>query len=211
MTDSNTGTNSNGSNGNGATSADLAEQLKPGAKPLDLDLPEMSGGEESEEDDVIGDIGERTMGRMLGEIVWVMTQSPGHKHFALGDLEWMVMPPLLLEQYRIFRDGEKPVGVALWAYLDEEAEKKIESGVGRLMPQEWSKGASLDPERGLKAGEGGSLWLVDLICPFATPENKLIEKCLGDLMQSVFAGKTFKFHHTDAKTGQRKVMELKGV
>ncbi len=84
--------------------------------------------------------------------------------------------------------------------------------MGRLMPQEWSHGATLDGERGLKAGEeGGSLWLVDLICPFATSENKLIEKYLGDLMQSAFAGKPFKFHHTDFETGKRKVMELKGV
>jgi cytolysin-activating lysine-acyltransferase len=150
-----------------------------------------------------------TVARMLGEITWVMTQSGGHKHFSLGDLEWMVMPALLLEQYRIFRDGTQPLGVALWAYLDEEAEKKLETG-GRLRPDEWAVGMKLSTEDGVSHKGGGSLWLVDLICPFGTPENQLADKMLADLIGGPFKGKKFKFHHTDIATGTRKVMELGG-
>ena len=151
-----------------------------------------------------------TVARMLGEIVWIMTQSPGHKHFALGDLEWMVMPALLLEQYRIFRNGDQPLGVPLWAYLSPEAEEKLKSGAGRLRPDEWAVGMKLDPEDGVTHGEGGALWLVDLICPFHTPENKMADQMLADLIQGPFKGKKFKFHHTDPATGERKVMELGG-
>jgi len=151
-----------------------------------------------------------TVARMLGEIVWIMTQSPGHKHFALSDLEWMVMPALLLEQYRIFRNGDQPLGVALWAYLSPEAEEKLKSGSGRLRPDEWAVGMKLDPEDGVSHGEGGALWLVDLICPFHTPENKMADQMLADLIQGPLKGKKFKFHHTDSATGARKVMELGG-
>lgn len=152
----------------------------------------------------------KTMGNMLGEIVWLMTQSPGHKHFALSDLEWMVMPALLLEQYRIFRNGSQPLGVALWAYLDEEAEAKIEGGSNRLRPDEWAVGMKLDPKKGAVRDAGGSLWLIDLIAPFNTPENKMADKMLADLIQGPFKGKKFKFHNVDPKTKTRRVMELGG-
>lgn len=151
----------------------------------------------------------KTMGNMLGEIVWLMTQSAGHKHFALSDLEWMVMPALLLEQYRIFRNGTQPLGVALWAYLGPEAEEKLTTG-GRLRPDEWAVGMKLDPKKGAMRQPGGSLWLVDLIAPFHTPDNKMADKMLADLMQGPFKGKKFKFHHTDPKTHERKIMELGG-
>jgi len=65
------------------------------------------------------------------------------------------------------------------------------------MPQEWAPNMRIDAE-GISAGEGGSLWLIDLICPTQTPENKLADICLHDLMTSVFKGKRFKmFQHKD--------------
>jgi len=55
---------------------------------------------------------------------------------------------------------------------------------------------------------------VDLICPFHTPENKMPESIIGQmlagLIQGPFKTKKFKFHHTDPATGQRKVMEMGG-
>ena len=154
--------------------------------------------------------GDMTVARMLGEIVWVLTQSPTHKHFALADLEWMVMPPLSLEQYRIFRAGTRPIGVAFWAYLSDEAEQKLLSGAHRLRPDEWAVGMKIDPEDGISKQEGGTLWLVDLVCPFHTAENKLADKMLADLIQGPFKGKKFKFHHTDPATGKREVKEIGG-
>lgn len=153
-----------------------------------------------------------TIGQMLGDITWILTQSPMHKHFALSDLEWMVMPPLLLEQYRIFRDdNHKPVGVAFWAYLTPEVEAKLQAGQTRIMPQEWAVGAKLDPERGMRATEGGNLWLMEMICPGHTLENKLADRCLVDLMETVFKGKAFKCYQHDPETGIRAVKELRGL
>lgn len=141
-----------------------------------------------------------TVSHMLGEMVWLMTQSPTHRHFALSDLEWMIMPPLMLEQYRVFRGDTTPVGLALWAWLSEEAEKKLEAGLGRLRPDEWKS--------------GDRLWLVDLVAPGATAENKLTEKMLGDLLQTLAPqlgqakdGKLC-FHRTDPKTGERTVVRV---
>ena len=169
--------------------------------------------------------GQPTVSHMLGEIVWLLTQSPTHKHFALADLEWMVMPPLLLEQYRVFRGETTPVGLALWAWLSPEAETKLNAGAGRLRPDEWRAGG-LDVahlKQAMAGDEGasgtssrsahpdGNLWLVDLIAPFATPDNKMVEAMLADLMKTVFKSQTFRFHKTDPATGKREVVTLKGV
>jgi len=60
---------------------------------------------------------------------------------------------------------------------------------------------------------------VDLICPFHTPENKMPESIIGQMLADLmglndsggpFKTKKFKFHHTDPATGVRKVMELGG-
>ena len=89
---------------------------------------------------------------MLGEIAWLMTQSPRHKAMSLGDLEWLVMPAILLRQFRIFYQGERPVGVALWALADQLVAKRIDAGDTRLTAVEWKSGASKR--------------IVDIVAPF---------------------------------------------
>ncbi|MEZ5843207.1 MAG: toxin-activating lysine-acyltransferase, partial [Hyphomicrobiaceae bacterium] len=39
---------------------------------------------------------------VLGEIVWLMSQSQIHKRMFIQDLEWFVMTPILLQQFRLF-------------------------------------------------------------------------------------------------------------
>lgn len=84
----------------------------------------------------------KTVAQVLGEIVWLMTQSPRHKAVPLGDLEWLVMPAILLRQFRIFYSGQQPVGVVLWALVDELVARRIDSGDRRLTAVEWKCGTS---------------------------------------------------------------------
>jgi cytolysin-activating lysine-acyltransferase len=94
----------------------------------------------------------KTLAQVLGEIIWLMTQSPRHKAVPLGDLEWLVMPAILLRQFRIFYNGEQPVGVALWALVDDLVAKRIDAGNNRLTAVEWKSGAIMR--------------IVDLVAPF---------------------------------------------
>ena len=90
--------------------------------------------------------------QVLGEITWLMTQSPRHKAIPLGDLEWLVMPAILLRQFRIFYKGEQPVGVALWALVDDLVAKRIDAGDRRLTAVEWKGGTAMR--------------IVDIVAPF---------------------------------------------
>jgi cytolysin-activating lysine-acyltransferase len=94
----------------------------------------------------------KTVAQVLGEITWLMTQSPRHKAIPLGDLEWLLMPAILLRQFRIFYKGEQPVGVALWALADETVAKRIDAGDNRLSAVEWKSGSNLR--------------IVELVAPF---------------------------------------------
>jgi cytolysin-activating lysine-acyltransferase len=85
----------------------------------------------------------KTVSQVLGEITWLMTQSPRHKAIPLGDLEWSLMPAILLRQFRIFYKGEQPVGIALWALADDLVAKRIDAGDHRLSAAEWKSGTLL--------------------------------------------------------------------
>jgi cytolysin-activating lysine-acyltransferase len=97
----------------------------------------------------------KTVAQVLGEITWLMTQSAGHKSFFIGDLEWMVMTPILMQQFRMFYEKDKPIGVVLWAYTDAETSARLTEGGTRLRPQDWK---SDNPN--------SQAWVVDIIAPF---------------------------------------------
>jgi cytolysin-activating lysine-acyltransferase len=94
----------------------------------------------------------KTVAQVLGEITWLMTQSPRHKAIPFGDLEWLVMPAILLRQFRIFYHGEQPAGVALWALADDLVARRIDAGDKRLAAVEWKSGTNMR--------------IVDIVAPF---------------------------------------------
>ena len=158
-----------------------------------------------------GDGTPQTVAEALGQITWLFSQSPLHRQLKIADLEWSVMPAILVEQFRLFRFGPlpglenvnpaellpgfnkagleaMPLGVAFWGELSVAAEAKVEAGE-RLDAADWQS--------------GDRLWLLELISPFATPENKLSELMLADLVQGPFASRSFSLHRTDPASGRK--------
>jgi cytolysin-activating lysine-acyltransferase len=155
-----------------------------------------------------------TYGDAFGQIVWLLSQSKIHRELKIKDLEWSFMPAVMHQQFRIFRFGplpgvepsklleqvqnvkmieQMPLGVAIWAKLSEEAEAKLERGE-HLSQDEWKS--------------GDRIWLVELVSPYATPENKLQEAMLVDLVSGPFKDVAFSLHRTDPKTGKREKITM---
>lgn len=150
----------------------------------------------------------RTLGSMIGEIVWLMGQSPIHRELAIKDLEWLIMPAVVLGQYKLFRgDNGAPIGAALWAYLSDESEARFKTK-GKILPQEWGNGAQLDAEKGLIARSGGTLWLVELIAPFHTKENQHREQMLQDLLGTALNGQKLKMIHVNPDTHKKEEIQV---
>lgn len=106
----------------------------------------------------------KTVSQISGEITWLMTQSPRHKHIPLGDLEWLVMPAILLRQFRMFYKGEQPVGVAVWAMADDLVARRIDGGEKRLAAVEWKSGPNMR--------------IVELVAPFGA-EAEMLEQVVA--------------------------------
>lgn len=122
----------------------------------------------------------KTLSTVLGEIIWLMTRSANHRYFFISDLEWMVLQPVSLGQFRIFHGEEFPVGVLFWAYVNGEVEDRLQQGITRLSPADWKS--------------GNRLWLVDAITPFGN-----VQKMLEDLKQNVFPDTPFKYMQRNDK------------
>ena len=132
----------------------------------------------------------KTVATALGEIAWLLSQSPGHRHsLFVGDLEWLVMPPLTLAQYRLFYANDRPVGVAFWAFVSEPVEQRLAGG-GRLGANEWRS--------------GDRVWLVEIVAPFGGQD-----RMLADLQQTALADRKFRYIRVQPN-GRRETVEVAG-
>ncbi len=128
-----------------------------------------------------------SLSSVVGDTCILLSQSGLHRYsFFLGDIEWMILPPVMNGQFKLFHSDNKPVALALWAYVSDDVEKRLENGLGRMSVKDWNS--------------GDNLWLIDIIAPYGKAEQ-LIE----DLIKTVFADKTFKYHRT-TKDGSREVI-----
>lgn len=98
---------------------------------------------------------------MLGAVTWLMLQQSAFRAGLLGELEWRVLPPLMLGQARLFMRGDAPVGYASWALLSEEAVARWRQPPHRLALQDWSG--------------GDQVWLIDVFTPFGGAREMLQE------------------------------------
>mgnify|MGYP000850280573 CR=1 FL=1 len=117
--------------------------------------------------------GPSTPGDAFFQIAGLMASSPTHRHLFLADLEWLVLPPLMLQQFRIFRVKQRPVAFVSWAFLSEEAEARLQQSTPRLQPADWNS--------------GDRAWIVDVVMPFGN-----IPEALKELKSREFQGREVK-------------------
>ncbi len=117
----------------------------------------------------------------FGDIVALLSRSPVHRCFSIADLDWLLVPPILNDQFAVAEaklpDGHS-VGVAfvLWARVSEEVDKRLTQDPRypiRLHPSEW------------KSGE--IFWIID-----GVGEPKLIQALIAKVAKDAFADRPFK-------------------
>jgi len=138
---------------------------------------------------------------VLGEIVWLMSQSQIHKRMFIQDLEWFVMTPILLQQFRLFYAKDRPLGVVLWAHANEEVAGMLAEGVTKLRPQDWDcrrkPGARVVP--GQKPEDlivGTQAWVVEVIAPFGGLCRRHVcdmTEMVKDLKANVFPDRELRY------------------
>src|SRR4051812_49172990 len=83
------------------------------------------------------------------QIVGVLMRSPHYKQCTLGDLEWLVIPPLMAGQFRIgeapSQNGQGPtlpVALVLWASVSAEVDQRLMDNPSafQMKPEDWTSG-----------------------------------------------------------------------
>lgn len=135
--------------------------------------PSVVGGDANHLAEVLRKQAHHVAGKLplLGAVGWLMMQQAATRHTLLSELEWRVMPPLVLEQAKVYLRDQSPVAYVSWAYLSEGAAQRYQSAPHHLGTGDW------------KSGE--QIWIIDLMAPFGGASE-----VVRDLSESVFAGRT---------------------
>ncbi|WP_051516428.1 toxin-activating lysine-acyltransferase [Herbaspirillum sp. RV1423] len=89
---------------------------------------------------------------MLGPVAWLYGRTQDRRFLFMADLDWAVMPPVVLDQCRLFMRGKMPFAFMTWAFVGDEVHARLSQGQGKLAPHEW------------RSGEHA--WLIDVVAPF---------------------------------------------
>lgn len=136
---------------------------------------------------------ERVMGKIpvLGAVCWLMIQQPGARHTLLSELDWRVMPPLVLEQAKLYMRDSAPIAYVSWAMLSDTTAQRYIEAPHHLMAADWKS--------------GDQVWIIDLIAPFGGTTEVMKE-----LRESVFVGRPIHQLMPDAD-GQAKTLTWPAV
>ncbi len=110
---------------------------------------------------------------MLGPVTWLMMQQPHTRHTLLSELEWRVVPALMLEQAKLYMRGDAPLAYVSWARMSQEVGQRYRQAPHQLSFNDWKS--------------GDEIWLVDVVAPFGG-----VPKVMEELRQQVFAGQAIR-------------------
>ncbi|MBE0585638.1 MAG: toxin-activating lysine-acyltransferase [Desulfofustis sp.] len=117
----------------------------------------------------------------LGPVIMLYLQSPHRRYQFISDLEWLLIPPLVSGQCKLYMKQEYPISFVSWAFLSEAVESRLLGNGGRLRPEDWASGKRL--------------WLIDIVAPFGGVETVLTD------MRKSFADREIHLLAPDPATG----------
>lgn len=106
-------------------------------------------------------------------------QQSATRHTLLSELEWRVMPALVLDQVKLYMRDSAPIAYVSWARLSDAVAQRYMAPPHQLMAADWQSGPHI--------------WIVDLCAPFGGAQE-----VMKDLLATVFAGQEIHQLHMDS-------------
>lgn len=106
---------------------------------------------------------------ILGPVLWLYARDPARKFTFIGDVDWTVMPPVVLDQCRLYTKNGIPYAFVTWAKVSDAVDARLRSGQPKVAPHEWNSGPHV--------------WLIDVVAPFGQTDATLKE-----LRETVLSG-----------------------
>jgi cytolysin-activating lysine-acyltransferase len=107
---------------------------------------------------------------ILGPALWLYARDPVKKFMFLGDTDWAVLPPIVLDQCRLFTKGGLPYAFVTWAFVNDQVDARLRSSQPKIAPHEW------------KSGE--HVWIIDAVAPFGQ-----LEETVKEVRETLFPGR----------------------
>ena len=126
---------------------------------------------------------------ILGPALWLYARDPVRKYMFMGDLDWMLLPPVVLDQCRLYSKSELPFAFITWAFVNDKVDERLRSKHPKIAPHEWKS--------------GDKVWLIDVVTPFGK-----LEETVKDLHERMFPEKSVNaLVPVSAKSGELRHVE----
>lgn len=106
---------------------------------------------------------------ILGPALWLYARDPARKFMFMGDLDWAVLPPVVLDQCRLYSKNGLPYAFFTWAKVNDQIDARLRGKQPKLAPHEWHS--------------GDHVWIIDAVAPFGQ-----LDETLADLIAHQLAG-----------------------
>lgn len=98
---------------------------------------------------------------IMGPALWLYARDPLKKFMFMADIDWALLPPVILDQCRLYTKDGIPFAFFTWALVNDAVDQRLRSGTPRIAPHEWQSGQHL--------------WLIDVVTPFGKTEEMIDE------------------------------------
>lgn len=122
--------------------------------------------------------------RDLADITRLMATGPHYKNWPLKSIERLIVPPVNLTQYKLFRHAKKTVGFVTWAFMSEESSISFDHGTRLLQPSDFSS--------------GDRLWVMDFCVSSEAPKG--LPQKMVRYIRNTFKGRQFWWRRANKET-----------
>ena len=89
---------------------------------------------------------------LLGPALWLFARDPMRRFTFVADMDWRLLPPLVLDQCKLYSREGMPWAFMTWARVSEAIDQRLRTSTPLIAPHEWKS--------------GDKLWLIDVVAPF---------------------------------------------
>lgn len=105
----------------------------------------------------------------LGPVIWLYARDPQRKYTFAADVDWRLLPPLVLNQCKVYTKEELPWAYFSWAFVSDTVHERLQQPGGTIAPHEWNS--------------GNHPWLIDAVMPFGGAEY-LLNETVSSVLQT---------------------------
>lgn len=109
---------------------------------------------------------------ILGPAMWLYARDDLKKYTFIAEQDWLLMPPIILDQCKLYMREDIPWAFAIWAFVSDEVDARLRTATPKIAPHEWKSGTHA--------------WIIDVVAPFGDRDGSI-----DDLKATVFNNAAF--------------------